>query len=215
MKKISGIFFVLLAFLCLTAPAIGTAALITFNLSDAGTGSISFAGGSSSLIGSGIGVSNVVGMGTPLNNEVVVPLDGFTLSFTTGAFDSSTGTFGPGGSILVSNGATDLLSGGFGYAEVVPVGPTFRFVGASFFDTLHPAVLDYFGLGGFAGVYLNGNLNLSFDAAGLPPGAFSSTMVYSGDLSNDISVVPEPGAMVLFGSYLACMTGLGLRRFRV
>ena len=63
-------------------------------------GAIAFAGGANPLIGTQIPVASVLGLGTPLNNGTTVPLSGFFLNFTTGAFASSTAnswTFGPEG----------------------------------------------------------------------------------------------------------------------
>src|SRR5262245_42575645 len=48
-------------------------------------GTISYAGGASPLVGSGIQVDNVVGLSTPLNNGVLRNLFSAVLNFSTGA----------------------------------------------------------------------------------------------------------------------------------
>ncbi|HMF84877.1 MAG TPA: hypothetical protein VK598_00840, partial [Nitrospiraceae bacterium] len=93
-------------------------ALLDFNVAAPTTGSISYAGGAAPLVGSGISVDTVVGLGTPLNDSVVLNCIGCTLDFTTGA---STGTWtwgGGAGSSITITGTVDLDGNGVDAGDV-------------------------------------------------------------------------------------------------
>lgn len=186
-------------------------------------GSISYAGGANPLVGTNIEVDNVVGLNTPLNNNVLAPCVGCALNFTTGNFAGSTSTtwtFGPGGSISIVGGiptmgipaGTTLLSGTFTDNPVVTaLGPTFRIAGAVFVDRKHPRLVEFYGLP--SGVEYSGAFNISFEATGLPPGGFASSRVLSGDVVN--SPISIPSSLLLIGSGLIGFVFLHLRHRKI
>ena len=207
--------------------------LLDFNIASPTSGTISYAGGNAPLIGSGISVDSVVGLNTaPLNNNVVRNCLGCFLNFTTGGLTGVTPTqwtFGNGGSItmtgtvdLNNNGVIDgtdvigtaanpLMYGYFAGASpaIMTFGGTFKIAGAMFGIGMTPGLTSYYGLAPTPPNYI-GNFNISFSAPGIPPGAFKSTSVHSGNITAE---TPEPMSIVLLGTVLLCCAAI-LRKQR-
>ncbi len=208
--------------LLLAPPVVLADSFIDFGILAGAPGTISYAGGSAPLVGSGIAVSNVVGVGTPANPGVTLTLSNAVLSWTTG---SSTGswTWAGGGTITIMGGVpvqgtfttgipngTILLSGTFESAQVIYISPTFaKVVVSGFVDVKDATLAGYFGLPstGYSGI-----LNLGFNTSGIPPGDFTSSSIGSGNVINN--PLPEPGTLPLLGAGLVGIGGLGLLRRR-
>lgn len=228
MKKLSTILLTSFLALFLTVGSAMAAVILDFNVISPAAGTVSFSGGDAPLIGTGISVNNVVGLNTPANSMKTLVLSSGVLEFTTGSHIgdwqwgggmSSTITLTGGIADLGLSDDTVLLSGYFDFAQVVPLTPSiFKVAVTGFFDTKDPTLVGFYGLPAFQGdgktpFPYYGNLNLSFvlqDGTGAPD-AFSSIMVLSGDIAN--TPVPVPPTLLLFGSGLAGLVGLGRRKF--
>lgn len=204
------------------ALAYGTAhaASLDFGIISPTSGSLSYAGGVSSLVGTNIDVDEIVGLATPLNENVVSLCGSCSLDFTTGV---STGgwSFGAGGTISITGSVdfpvgtdipagTTLLSGTFNTATIVDLGSgnfEFQIAGGTFNDRKHPDLLAFYGLPDIGYV---GGFNLSFSTTADMGNAFSTTSLGSGDIINQ--PVPIPPAAWLFGSGLLGLAGIARRR---
>jgi|CXWL01.1.fsa_nt_gi hypothetical protein len=209
----------------LVAPA-AMAVSLDFNIGAPTVGTVSYAGGSAALIGTGIEVDNVVGLSTPANSNVLGVCLSCALNFNTGALISAGGpggsnngwwSFGSGGSVTITGGVdlqgttTDialgstLLTGSFNSAFVQDLGTQgFKVTFGTFSDTKHPDLLAYYGLA--TGTPFQGAFTLLFESPNPGVGgAFTSTSIFSGNVVNtvDVAPVPLPAAFLLFGSGLA------------
>jgi len=129
---------------------------------DSGGGTISYDGEGGALIGSDIVFETVVGLGTSLNNGVILNITDGYLNFTTGDIlteGPSTWTFGDGGSFVLTgtaktSGGTTIATGTLleGYFTADPANPSVTgngsvLVATSFgVDTKNQALLDYYGV---------------------------------------------------------------------
>ncbi len=194
---------------------------LDFGILAGAAGTISYAGGSAPLVGSGITVSNITGVNTPGHPGTTLLLSNAVLNWTTG---SSTGSWTWGGGsiptpfITIVGGVpalnipdgTLLLSGTFGSAQVIYLGSSFaKITAAAFSDVKDADLAFYFGLP--ASPY-SGTLNLSFNTSGTPPNGFTSSSLGSGNVINTPDAVPEPGTLALFGTSLMGIIGLFRRK---
>jgi hypothetical protein len=193
---------------------------IDFTVSQFQTGaSISFAGGATPLVGTNLVITEVGGIGTPLNSGPggVLPITNGLLNFTSGNFvavDPSHWDFEGGGPITITGSILGspvelLMEGTLSGARVfAPDSNNFSVVRLTFTDTKdfqYFDLLDYFGISGIS--TLVGSANLGFfqaSPAAVPPDAFASNQVGSGDVHN----LPVPPAVWLFGSGLLGLVGL-------
>jgi hypothetical protein len=196
-----------------------------------GGASVSYAGGSSPLVGSNLKVSDVSGGGTPANSGATLAITNGLLNFTTGSFTNSNGgvwNFGGGGSVTITGtvapqtpagfapfGGTSgtLMDATFSSASVssVNVNNSFLTLGL-FFDPPNSDLKTYFGLPDlkYQGFF---NLTFNLDTATSAGSPFDSSFVGSGDTQT--SPVPAPGFLVLLcsGSTVS-FAGYALRRWK-
>ncbi|NGZ04048.1 MAG: hypothetical protein CV090_13475 [Nitrospira sp. WS238] len=219
----AGIFSLMLG-LVLISPSTGPAMAmeLNFNIVAPTTGSISYDGIGGGLIGTTIDVDNVVGLSTPLNNNVTSTCLTCVLNFTSGLNSSAGGgtwQFGSGGSISITGGVdflvgsdipvgSTLLTGTFSSAEVKTLGGVFEVTFGSFTDVKHADLLSYYGMP--SGNY-DGSLTILFDAATGPGDAFISASLFGGSIAN-VAAVPLPAAAWLFGSGLLGLYSVVRRR---
>lgn len=204
-----------------SASSLSNAATIDFGINaPTSGGTLTYAGGAGQLIGNNIEVDNIVGIGTPANNNASITCDNCKLSFNSG---NNTGgwNFGAGGVINVTGGVSllgiannsTLLTGTFDSASVLDAGGSllnFKVVISAFTDTKHPDLLAYFGM---PLVDYVGGLNLSFSTVNPNVGvgqSFNSNDIFSGDIVNN--PVPVPAAVWLFGSGLIGLIGIARRK---
>ena len=218
---------------CLGAPPARADALIDFGTGSAGKGgTISYAGGTSALVGSGIRIGVVTGVDTPLNADAHSVIGNLVqygvVNFTTGAFEGysgSTYTFGPGGSFQLYGNVPDagvygpgagalLFSGVFNSATIGRVGSLNMFSASGIDTQQDPLLLDYFGL---PPTTLFDFSSYVMAIGSIGSGDAFSVTAFSTDWANPDppvqaeAVTPEPTSLLLLGSGLT-MLGTAIRR---
>jgi hypothetical protein len=210
----------------LIPPASMAEAVIDFGVVAPTAGVISYAGGVTPMIGSGIQVDNVVGIGTPSQNFVARNCLSCVLNFATGNLLSSGAnlwSFGGGGNLTLT-GTVDLngdglvgtgdatgvlMSGYFSAASVSVQNLVFRVAAASFSSVLSTALTNFYGTDPSPFTYQSG-LNVSFMSSAIPPAGFTSGPLLSGDV---VAATPEPASLFLLVTVLVASGILFRRRF--
>jgi len=218
-----------------TGPA--WAAVLDFGMIAPTSGTISYSGGGTPLVGTDIEVDEVTGLGgTPLNNNVTYDIIGGDLDFTTGGFVSTffgVSSFSSGGTITLTGGvdvsgdgdlddpediaSTTLFSGTWtSPVLVINISGTSKIFGAAFVDVKDDDLVALFGYPG-SGLTWTGAINLSFatSSSATPPTGFSTSPNCSTSsppcgtvLSGDIT--NEPSVIPEPASASLMLLGLGL-----
>jgi hypothetical protein len=183
---------------------------LDFNIISPSNGTGTFAGGANPFIGTDIAVLNVVGLDTPLNAGVTIPITNGLLNFATGNFIGVSGPefeFGTGGSFTITGSGVTLLQGSFiknaaGEGPELEPGAPGPLFSADYVDVKNSRLAAFFGVP----VNETGSINLRFNGA-LDVDGFKLT-----SLSGDCTNVPVPPTALLLGSGLLGLVGLRFRK---
>lgn len=188
-----------------------------------GTGAITYAGGNSPLVGSGIVIdSTSVSISPPASPPLAqtLAITNGTLSFSTGPWSTSCASgcvFNGGGVITFTGGisglgiaipdGTVLLSGSTTYGNVYDNGVDKGLILDYQVTFIDPRLASEFGLQGIFQSTAEGFLRFHLQSGiSLPPEAFSSSIPDAfGGVLNPVAVVPEPATMTLIASGAAAL----------
>jgi hypothetical protein len=215
------LFMLALTLLMVAAMAISAQAVptIDFDMSPSTPGTIVFNG--TTLVGTDIQVDSVTGLDTNANDGVTFPITNGLLSFKLDNFvglGDGEYEFGFSGNITITGGvnggaadivllqSTSLAGPSTPHVAITSSGGTVLF---NFFDIKDSDLLSLFGT---TGNFWKGNINLSFAVEdGINPDEvtkFTSSFIGSGDVIN----TPIPGSLLLLGTGLLGIFGIGIRR---
>jgi hypothetical protein len=204
MTKLADTVFLVMAALVL-APAVGYAGSSSTDWTLGPGGLYTWAGGTSSLIGSAIPVLSVLGDSTPDNNGVSLPVIDGSLSFTSGAFNgtSTTWSWGSGtpgtlnvtgciaGIITPCTPSTNvLISDDFTSVSIVQVAGALDAVFGNVTGTISSSVAAYFGLPDSPATFSAGSFTAAIATTGTPGSAFFGSNLL-GLIEADAVTTPE------------------------
>lgn len=202
------------------------APILDFGMVAPTDGTISWTGGVTPLLGSGITVDNLMASDTLVDAGVLHTCLNCTLSFQTGNYLGSTSNaweFAGGGQLtlsgqldlngdLVADGPViNLLSAVFDNTSVFNIGfGTFKLqiLGAAFSGQLAPELATYY----LVEAAILGGINLSFTTNASPGQAFTSSALHSGDVITELTAVPLPPSVWLFGAGALGLVAVARRR---
>lgn len=185
------------------------------------SGTLSYAGGSSALIGSNIGVSTVLGYGGTQNSFTSVNITNGQLDFATG---NSTGAWqwAAGGSLAVTASGTignftgTLLEGTFNDVSLDPVGlGQFDLALGGFTGTVSSQISNYYG---FSDSSVDGDLGMLTYISGSPGSAFGNAPVLGGAVQA-VDAAEGGGSLLTISIFLAaglcCALGMRLKLIKL
>lgn len=212
--------FNLFAFLIVFFLKVTTAQAIAIDFIGLGGGTVSYAGGSAPLIGSGLPIGYV--FGKPPGITSTLSITAGQLNLKTGNYLSSsdpagapfTDLFGTGGSITITGGipGAGILSDSLLMEALFSSTPTFNYLGLGIaiftgdlnVSYINPYLAAYFGFSPFTGVGSITQLDLKVDFNGSSQGLGTPGpgLKFSGTQSGvNVLVVqtPEPASLILMG----------------
>jgi hypothetical protein len=199
----SRVFFVTAALIL--APAISFAASSSTDWTLGPGGLYTWAGGTSSLVGSDIPVLSVLGDSTPDNNGVSLPVIDGSLNFTSGKFSgtSTTWSWGAGtpgtlnvtgciaGTLTPCNPLTNvLISDDFTSVSIVQVAGAIDAEFGNVTGTINSSVAAYFGLPDNPATFSTGSFTAVIATTGSPGSAFVGSNLL-GVIKADSVATPE------------------------